>query len=69
MTIKPSADSAAGLEWFKSSYSTSEGPECVEVAASVGTTHVRDSKNKQGPRLGFGPQGWAAFVTHVREAD
>lgn len=69
MTIKPSADSAAGLEWFKSSYSTSEGPECVEVAASPGTVHVRDSKNNQGARLGFGPQGWAAFVAYVREAN
>ncbi|MGW1491973.1 DUF397 domain-containing protein [Streptomyces sp. NPDC002402] len=69
MTIKPSADSAAGLEWFKSSYSTSEGPECVEVAASLGTIHVRDSKNDQGAHLGFGPQGWAAFVAHVCEAD
>lgn len=69
MTIKPSADDAAGLEWFKSSYSSNEGPECVEVAASPGTVHIRDSKNKQGARLGFGPQGWAAFVAHVREAD
>ncbi|WP_210586812.1 DUF397 domain-containing protein [Streptomyces sp. GESEQ-35] len=68
MTIKPSADGAAGLEWFKSSYSSNEGPECVEVAACPGTVHVRDSKNKQGARLGFSPQGWAAFVALVREA-
>lgn len=69
MTIKPSADGAAGLEWFKSSYSSNEGPECVEVAASPGTVHVRDSKNNRGPRLGFDPQGWVAFVSYVRETD
>ncbi|MFD3586348.1 DUF397 domain-containing protein [Streptomyces sp. NPDC058683] len=67
MTIKPSANSAAALEWFKSSYSTSEGPECVEVAASFGTIHVRDSKHEQGARLGFSSPGWAAFVSHVPE--
>ncbi|WP_371597667.1 DUF397 domain-containing protein [Streptomyces sp. NBC_00564] len=69
MTIKPSADGAAGLEWFKSSYSSNEGPDCVEIAASSATVHVRDSKNKQSARLSFRPQGWAAFVAHVREAD
>ncbi|WP_406127344.1 DUF397 domain-containing protein [Streptomyces sp. NBC_00989] len=69
MTIKPSADGAAGLEWFKSSYSSNEGPDCVEVASAVGTVHVRDSKNKRGPRLGFASQGWTAFVAHMRGTD
>ncbi|WP_327395293.1 DUF397 domain-containing protein [Streptomyces phaeochromogenes] len=69
MTIRPSTDSAAGLKWSKSSYSSTDGPECVEVAASPRTVYVRDSKNKQGSRLGFGPQGWAAFVAYAREAD
>ncbi|MFJ2648694.1 DUF397 domain-containing protein [Streptomyces sp. NPDC087420] len=31
MTRKPSAGGAP-LEWTKSSYSTNDGPECVEVA-------------------------------------
>lgn len=62
MTIKPSADPAAGLKWFKSSYSTSEGPECVEVASAPGTVHVRDSKDKAGAQLAFTDGSWAAFV-------
>ncbi|MFF3456046.1 DUF397 domain-containing protein [Streptomyces sp. NPDC002730] len=62
MTIKPSADHAAGLKWFKSSYSTSEGPECVEVASAPGTVHVRDSKDKAGAQLAFTDGSWAAFV-------
>ncbi|QIQ03199.1 DUF397 domain-containing protein [Streptomyces liangshanensis] len=31
MTLKPSRNASA-LEWTKSSYSTNDGPECVEVA-------------------------------------
>lgn len=69
MTIKPSVHGAAGLEWFKSSHSSNEGPDCVEVAASSGTVHVRDSKNKEGARLGFDSQGWAVFIAHVSEAN
>ncbi|RBL84067.1 DUF397 domain-containing protein, partial [Streptomyces cavourensis] len=38
------------LLWFKSSYSDSSNPnDCVEVATSPGTVHVRDSKNVHGP--------------------
>lgn len=54
--------------WFKSSYSSNgnEG-DCVEVAAAPGTVHVRDSKNAQGPRLAFGPNAWAGFVSYAAE--
>lgn len=48
--------------WFKSSYSSGEGGQCVEVAACPGTIRVRDSKAKTGPVLSVAPQGWAAFV-------
>ncbi|AVZ72407.1 DUF397 domain-containing protein [Streptomyces lunaelactis] len=62
MTVQPSADSAAELMWFKSSYSTGEGPECVEVASAPGTVRVRDSKDKAGAQLAFADGSWAAFV-------
>ncbi|MFI6246518.1 DUF397 domain-containing protein [Streptomyces sp. NPDC051016] len=65
MTIKPSADSAAELEWLKSSYSSNDGPECVEVAASASAVHVRDSKDQQGPRLAFGQAEWSAFIPYA----
>ncbi|MGH3325777.1 MAG: DUF397 domain-containing protein [Streptomyces sp.] len=48
--------------WFKSSYSSGAGGECVEVAACPGTVHIRDSKDKTGPILSVGTAGWAAFV-------
>ncbi|HZG06531.1 MAG TPA: DUF397 domain-containing protein [Streptomyces sp.] len=48
--------------WFKSSYSSGEGGECVEVASTPGTVHVRDSKNLSGPVLTVSPGAWAAFT-------
>ncbi|MGP3952625.1 DUF397 domain-containing protein [Streptomyces sp. 7N604] len=50
------------LAWFKSSYSDGEGGDCVEVATSPDTVHVRDSKDPQGPQLSFTPERWAEFV-------
>ncbi|MFF4919776.1 DUF397 domain-containing protein [Kitasatospora sp. NPDC001261] len=52
----------AELAWFKSSYSSNEGAECIEVAETPSTVHVRDSKDKSGPQLAFEPATWAAFV-------
>ncbi|MCX4882706.1 DUF397 domain-containing protein [Streptomyces sp. NBC_00847] len=34
---------SSALKWFKSSYSGSEGGQCVEVAASPHAIHIRDS--------------------------
>ncbi|MGP4089690.1 DUF397 domain-containing protein [Streptomyces sp. KR55] len=62
MSHKPSAESAVKLSWFKSSYSTSDGPECVEVATSPGTVHIRDSKIKDSARLSVPDAAWSAFV-------
>ncbi|WP_327654707.1 DUF397 domain-containing protein [Streptomyces sp. NBC_00483] len=67
MRIKPSTGEVTdGLAWFKSSYSSNEGSECVEVADDTGTVHVHGSKRKLGARLTFGANEWATFVTHVR---
>ncbi|MEU2080309.1 DUF397 domain-containing protein [Streptomyces albus] len=55
----------ASLVWTKSSYSSNEGPACVEVAATPGTVHVRDSKNVAGPRLTIPADAWADFIASV----
>ncbi|MFE0763553.1 DUF397 domain-containing protein [Streptomyces smyrnaeus] len=65
MTLKLSTGVDSGLEWVKSSYSSDDGPDCVEVAATPGTVHVRDSKNKPGPRLAVTPATWATFVSYA----
>ena len=55
------------LRWFKSSYSGSDGGDCVEVAAGHGTVYVRDSKVAGGgPVLRVGRDEWATFVSLAR---
>lgn len=54
------------LDWFKSSYSdSSEGDDCVEVASTPATVHVRDSKDLHQPHLAFAPRAWAGFLAHA----
>lgn len=54
--------SGTALQWFKSSYSSDEGGDCVEVATQPAAVHVRDSKTPSGPRFTVAPDAWAAFV-------
>ncbi|WP_405459134.1 DUF397 domain-containing protein [Streptomyces sp. NBC_00101] len=65
MRIEHSVRDASDLAWFKSSYSTNDGPDCVEVASAASAVHVRDSKNLAGPRLNFRPASWIAFVGYA----
>ncbi|MGW3143274.1 DUF397 domain-containing protein [Streptomyces sp. NPDC001177] len=57
--------SGEALTWVKSSYSSGEGGECVEVAATSGAVHVRDSKDICRPALTMEPAVWIAFVEFV----
>ncbi|MEU9356983.1 DUF397 domain-containing protein [Streptomyces sp. NPDC048301] len=59
-------------EWFKSSYSGSEGGNCLEVAyvrpesaAPSTTVHVRDSKNPDGPVFTVTPAAWTSFTAYA----
>ncbi|MFI1566921.1 DUF397 domain-containing protein [Streptomyces sp. NPDC020490] len=57
---------ASGLIWFKSSYSSSgDGNDCVELAVTPGTVHVRDSKNIGGAQLALTRDAWAEFVAYT----
>ncbi|MCC5036906.1 DUF397 domain-containing protein [Streptomyces sp. WAC 00631] len=69
MSDRQSASSTAVLAWFKSSYSSEEGGECVEVAASPSAIHVRDSKDIGRPGLSVRPDAWAYFVGFASRAD
>jgi hypothetical protein len=67
MMRKALAGDASELAWFKSSYSSGpDGDSCVEVAATPGAVHVRDSKFRDaGPRLAPAAQAWAGVVAYV----
>ncbi|MFD7713307.1 DUF397 domain-containing protein [Streptomyces sp. NPDC059785] len=55
------------LDWFKSSYSGSEGDDCVEVAHGPGVVNVRDSKAEEGPRFAVSPSAWGDFLGHLAD--
>ncbi|MEU3728516.1 DUF397 domain-containing protein [Streptomyces sp. NPDC033538] len=64
----PAAPDAPTLVWFKSSYSSSgDGNDCVEVAISPATIHIRDSKRPHAPRLAVTRAAWSAFVADTAQ--
>ncbi|NEA19657.1 DUF397 domain-containing protein [Streptomyces halstedii] len=65
MTVKTSGGDHFEPEWVKSSYSSNDGPACLEVAAVLTAIRVRDSKHVAGPQLGFAPDAWAEFVAYA----
>ncbi|MFD5493008.1 DUF397 domain-containing protein [Streptomyces sp. NPDC001812] len=65
MNNAESSTVASGLAWFKSSYSGTEGGDCVEVAAAAAVVHVRDSKTTAGPVLTVTGDVWTGFVGSV----
>jgi len=65
MTLKPYGGAGPDHVWIKSSYSTDEGPDCVEVATAPAHILVRDSKNPDGPRLTLAPTTWATFLPYA----
>ena len=52
--------------WRKSSYSTSNGGNCVEVAGQESRVLVRDTKDRTGPMLRFAPEAWRRFAELVK---
>lgn len=55
------------LAWFKSSYSGTQGDDCVEVAITEQAIHVRDSKDVARPAFAIGREGWGQFVRYASE--
>jgi hypothetical protein len=57
-------------EWRKSSYSSANGGQCVEVARNLpGVVAVRDSQDPDGPKLMFSRAVWLAFAVAVRDRE
>ena len=56
------------LTWRTSSYSGSNGGNCIEVAATSTSSAVavRDSKDPGGPQLAFNAATWTAFTGQVK---
>jgi Domain of unknown function (DUF397) len=62
--------SCAGLShahWQTSTWSGSNGGQCVEVARNLpGVVAVRDSKDRGDPALVFSRAAWTAFLAAIK---
>ncbi|WP_323452008.1 DUF397 domain-containing protein [Streptomyces yaizuensis] len=54
-------------QWFKSSYSSEGGTDCVEACPQPGAVHIRDSKRntENDPHLTFALAAWSSFTHQI----
>lgn len=52
--------------WRKSTYSGSNGSDCVEVGGSAAAVLVRDTKNRAGAVLTFRADDWRRFAASLK---
>jgi hypothetical protein len=55
--------------WRKSSYSGGNGGACVEVGAAGPAVMVRDTTDRAGAALAFGPDAWRRFAARIKNTD
>ncbi|HEX2743606.1 MAG TPA: DUF397 domain-containing protein [Streptosporangiaceae bacterium] len=54
--------------WRKSTYSSGQGGQCVEVASTPGHVAVRDTKdNGNGPVLQVTPANWSRLMQSLKQ--
>jgi hypothetical protein len=53
------------VDWRKSTHSTGDGGQCVEVAGD-GSVLVRDTTNRDGGTLVFSHAAWQRFLGTIR---
>ena len=52
--------------WRKSTYSSANGGECVELASGQDAVLVRDTANRDGLTLSVAAGTWTAFLNTLR---
>jgi hypothetical protein len=55
--------------WRKSTYSGSNGGACVEVGADGPAVMVRDTTDRAGAALTFGPDAWRRFAARIKDTN
>jgi hypothetical protein len=58
-------DHLTSLAWHISTYSGSNGGNCIQIATTATAVAVRDSKDPHGSVLAFGPREWQRFTREV----
>jgi hypothetical protein len=56
------------MTWRKSTYSGGNGGDCVEIGETESAVAVRDTKDRAGAVLTFGPDAWRRFAATVKDA-
>jgi hypothetical protein len=54
------------VNWRKSTYSSANGGECVELASGQGAILVRDTTDRDGLTLTCSAVAWTTFVRRLR---
>jgi Domain of unknown function (DUF397) len=54
------------MDWRKSSYSSGNGGECVEVGKAGNAVAIRDTKDRDSGTLAFSSAAWSRFLGSVR---
>jgi hypothetical protein len=54
--------------WRTSSYSGTQGGNCVEVGQGPAAVMVRDTQDRTGPVLRFSPGAWRRFASQVKRS-
>jgi hypothetical protein len=54
------------MNWRKSTFSSGNGGECVEVADHANRVLIRDTRDRGGPVLRITPGAWEAFAVNVK---
>ncbi|MFR9673233.1 DUF397 domain-containing protein [Streptomyces sp. TR02-1] len=52
-------------DWFKSTYSSAQGDNCIEVAVTATAVHVRDSKDLARRPFVVDREQWVRFLAHA----
>jgi Domain of unknown function (DUF397) len=59
-------DSMNSTQWRKSSYSSGNGTNCVEVGQAPRMVSVRDTTDRDGFVLSIDADAWATFADSLR---
>ena len=54
------------VNYRKSSYSSTNGGNCVAVGNAERIVHVMDTKDAAGPKLAVAAPNWAAFTRRIQ---
>lgn len=59
-------DEPNAVTWRKSSFSGTNGGQCVEAGSLPGAVLVRDTTNRDGALLTFSASAWQSFAARVK---